>query len=236
MRLNLFLILTALMLAAAPCDASQSKADKIVAMLIDGFGGTGAIMNTVNFHAKGTMSDRITGKEGMYDHYLTRTGNYRADAIFGGRKESRVRAGDSCYSSKGGALKIAQHELKYRIEFEHKSLGLMYLLLSDKLNAEYSGMGFSGGSRYDKLTIYDPSGPAIIIVLDPKTGYVMQTMMDSGYDELGMFKMTFADYGYSGGLTLPYSFKMYIGGELIGEAVIKKYNFDAIISPTMFHK
>jgi hypothetical protein len=212
-----------------------SKAGALVELALKGFGGAESVMGTSSLVAHGHADNPATGKPGTYSHYITRRGDFRLDLIFGPKSVSRSRSGLVSYASvDGGRLERVEDEDDWRIFFELKSLGLIFGLLSQEYRPEYSGMGFIGGKRYEKLALYDPAGPALLVVLDGKTGYVKRTFMDTGEGDKGTFEMRFSDYRAEGDLVLPHSFSQYVGGRRVLSVKIRDFEFNTELSPRLF--
>lgn len=211
-----------------------SKAGALVELALNGFGGADSIMATTSIVAHGHADNPATGKPGSFSLYITGDGKFRIDLIFGPETLARTRSGLKSYSSSGGGrLERVEDEDDWRTFFEQKSLGLLFGLLRP-YRPEYSGMGFIEGKRYEKLVLYDPAGPALLVVLDKKTGRVKRTFMDTGQGKEGMFEMRFSDFAPEGGLVLPHSISQYVGGRKVLKVKMKEFIFDTELSPRLF--
>jgi len=221
--------------AEEPVASGGSKAGAVVELLLKGFGGADNVIGTTSLVSYGYAEDTATGKPGTSSFYVLPDGRFRLDLVFGSRSVARVRSGPASYLSvNGGRLVQAEDEDNWRMAFEQKSLGLLFDLMRGELRQEYSGMGFSKGKRYDKLTLYDPEAPALTVVLDGRTGQVLRTQMDSGYGRQGRFEMVFSDYRPEEGLVLPHSFSEYVGGRLVLKVKLREFTLNTVVSPLLF--
>lgn len=234
-QLVVALLVSMAMLMAGPVVARASKADKIRLLALKGFGGADRFESLMSIMARGSVKDMDMGRTGTYLHYALSTDMLRLDMVFGGLTVSRALSGlRSYYSDGGGSLTEVREEKKHRVYFEYKSLALPFVLIDRQQEPEYSGMGISGGQRYEKLTLYDPAGPALVLYIDSSNGHVLRTEMDSGYGLPGKFVMEFSDYRAEAGMEFPHGIREYIGGRLVMEIVIETYSFDVDVSPLLF--
>lgn len=237
MRRAVFVIvLTALVVTGLYSSAlAGGNVSRVVRLALEGFGGNHAISNVSIVQATGDVVSVDSKRPGIYTHYIRAGARLRIDLAFGPDTLSRVRSGLASYVSKGpGGLRQVTAIDKWRISFEQKSLGLMYDLMRPDLELDYSGMGFSQGRRFERLTMYDPAGPALVVYFDAESGQVIKTEMDSGYEDDGMFVMEFSDYRPVGGLVLPHVFREFVAGRLVMQVSIQSVSFNAQVSPYLF--
>jgi len=191
------------------------------------------VRGTSSIVAHGHADDMATGRPGTYSHYITGEGSFRLDLVYGTISLARSRFGRASYHSSGGRLERVEDEDDWRMYFEQKSLGLLFGLL-DPYRPEYSGMGYIEGKRYEKLVLYHEDGPALLVVLDGKTGHVKRTFMDTGEGPEGVFEMRFSDYSEEGALVLPHSFSQYVGGREVLRVKLVDFTFNTEVSPHLF--
>lgn len=221
--------------AAGPAAGVASRDRAAVELALKGFGGAVAVFNTTSIIAYGETRDMVSGAPGICSIYAVPGGSFRIDLSSGNKAWARTRQGTASYESLGGGrLHRLEAEDKWRVSFEQKSFGLMFDLAGSAVEPHYTGMGFSGGRRYEKLTLYDPAAPALTVYLDSRTGRVFRTEMDSGYGGEGMFIMEFSDYRRRGEVIFPHVIRQYIGGRPVLEVRLMKFTFNTVVSPMMF--
>jgi len=237
MRRLAIIMIAALGLTALAATAAQSvgsKAGALVELALKGFGGADSVSATSSLVAHGN-AEKPSGAPAAYSFYVTNAGDFRLDLVSGSRSITRTRSSAGSYfSSGGGRLEKVEVDDDWRLVFEQKSLGLVFELLRPELRPEYSGMGFIEGKRYEKLVLYDPAAPALLVVLDGKTGQVKRTFMDTGQGPGGVFEMRFSDYSQEGELVLPHSFDEYVGGRQVLRVKLDEVLFNNDVSPHLF--
>ena len=229
-------ILLALLLSPTALHAAEgTKAEDLRQRVLTSYATQTALSNTTSILAYGTAVDLISGRKGRLTLYSLPQGSMRSDILYISAVDSHVRRGAlTSYTLKKGKLIRAKHELEWLIAFEQKTLAVPFELMRGGLEFEHSGMGFYGGKKYEKLTIYDSSAPAIIVFIDTLTGQPVKAIMDSGYGAEGQFRMEFSSYAEDGQWILPHHFRLLRAGKPTLEITIEDYTFNTSVSPLLF--
>ncbi|MFZ5995866.1 MAG: hypothetical protein ACOYW7_00020 [Nitrospirota bacterium] len=212
----------------------------VINNVIEAYGGKEAIGNIHTLRARGTITTRMSGKQGVYEVQFKRDRKLFVETRYGDSWERRILNGTRGYrTSDRHALEEVSGPRYLSMLYQYKHLNLLYDLVRGAYQIRPGGRDATYSSLYgndvEKFTMADNEGAVIETYIDTRTSYIIKVV---GYfkagDKTTSLSAEFSDFKKVDGRVFPFKVTNFAGGLKIAETVIETYTINPDIPDSLF--
>ena len=227
-----------LVLLPAVCRAEEAKGDPlkvIVAAMLEAYGGRDAVAGVTSVVAKGTISDLMKGREGLYARYFARPQKLRIEIMPEQGGEVRVLNGAGGWQGRPEALREARPVTIQSMIYQFAYLDLPTGLADNSYAATYAGKHDLRGREVDLLHIEVNGAPRLKVYVDPVKRLIVRVAADfsmgMGASELAT---EYEDFRLVGKILFPFRLVNYAGEKKISMLSLYNIQVNTAIPEAMF--
>lgn len=227
-----------LVLLPAVSRAEEAKGDPlkvIVAAMLEAYGGKDAVAGVTSVAAKGTITDLMKGREGLYARYFARPRKLRIEIMPEQGGEVRVLNGAGGWQGRPDALREARPVTIQSMIYQFAYLDLPTGLADSSYAATYAGKHDLRGREVDLLHVEVNGAPRLKVYVDPVKRLIVRVAADfnmgMGASELAT---EYEDFRRVGKNLLPFRLVNYAGDMKISVLSLSDIQVNGTIPDTLF--
>jgi hypothetical protein len=216
-------------------EASAGQLNRIVAAILDVYGGKDAVARVNSVVAKGTITDFMKDRQGGYARYYARPHKLRIEIMpeLGG--EARILDGNKGWQGSAAALKEARPVTIQSMIYQYTYLDLPMGLADNSYQVSYAGIQELKGRSAEVLEIEVKGAPRLRIFVDRESHLILRVAsafdMGMGASELST---EYEDYRPVGKVLFPFRLVNYAGGMKLSTISLSDIQTTIAIPPELF--
>jgi outer membrane lipoprotein-sorting protein len=227
-----------LLVLPALCHAEEASAvqvDRIVAAILDVYGGKDAVAKVKSVVARGSIADFMKDRQGAYARYFTRPQNLRIEIMPDQGGEVRILSGNRGWQGSAEALKEARAVTIQSMIYQYTYLDLPMGLADNSYRVSYAGSQELKGRSAEVLEIEVKGAPRLRIFVDRESHLILRVAsafdMGMGASELST---EYEDFRPVGKVLFPFRLVNYAGGIKLSTISLSDIQTTITIPPELF--
>jgi hypothetical protein len=216
-------------------EASASQLNRIVAAILDAYGGKDAVARVKSVVARGTIADFMKDRQGAYARYYARPQNLRIEIMPDQGGEVRILAGNRGWQGSADALKEARPVTIQSMIYQYAYLDLPMGLADNSYKVSYAGSQELKGRLAEVLEIEVKGAPRLRIFVDRESHLILRVAsafdMGMGASELST---EYEDFRPVGKVLFPFRLVNYAGGMKLSTISLSDIQTTIAIPPELF--
>jgi hypothetical protein len=220
-------------IAAVPASAHES--DRVVAKVIEAYGGREKLSMVRTIAAEGRIVALMRGDEGTYRRTLRRDGSLFVDIVYSRSSERRILHKGKGYRGTGGKVEEVSGPRYLAMVYQYNELDLPYGLLDGTLTASGLRKDTVHGEAAYVFRLADRAGSQMDVVVNAQNYRIVKcTGTFVVGTESTSLSAEFEDFRTIDGILLPFKIVNYAGGMKISMTTIDQYFINPAVDDALF--
>lgn len=235
-----FPVVTALILAlfsgsGMAADSGRPE-QKLIAQVIDAYGGSKALANVRTVFASGHISAFMQGDEGTSTRWFQRPRKLRAQLVYNKSAELRIINGKKGWRSSNGKPPVEVIGPPFLgMVYQYKYLDLPFGFLDNEFSVRLLPRETLNGRTVDVLQLSDQEGPPMRLYIDGETHLIARVAGSFSFGSMGTeLAAEFSDFRTVAGVKFPFTIVNYGGDNKIAETRLDELRLNQEMPDSLF--